>query len=98
MEGTLPIDASGNAPAIGSFKGPAEFGQRMAESALAQECFADHWVNYGYGRTASLADKADTCVLQSVKTKFRESGYNVQRLLVALAESDAFIYLPAARE
>jgi len=96
-EQNQPIDASGNSPLIGKFNGPVEFAQRMSESPVAQSCLASHWVNYAYGRKLTSAG-ADACSVLSVQTKFKESGYNVQQLLLSLAESDAFNYLPAVRE
>jgi len=94
---TLPIDASGDSPLLGKFTGPTEFAQRMAESPEAETCLASHWVDYAYGRKLPLAG-ADDCSVLSVQSKFKASGYNVQTLLLSVADSDAFIYLPAVRE
>jgi len=96
-EQNKPIDASGDSPLLGTFNGPGEFAQRMAESPVAQACLASHWVNYAYGRKLPSTG-ADTCSVLSVQTKFKDSGYNVQKLLLSVAESDAFNYLPAVRE
>lgn len=96
-ENTVTIDPSGSAQALGTFSGPAELGQRMAESPAAQQCFASNWVNYGYGRTIT-ATGPEACVLNSVTTKFKDSGYSIQKLLLSLTASDAFLYLPAVRE
>ena len=92
-----PVDASGDAPLLGKFSGPTEFAQRMSESPVAQACLASHWVNYAYGRKLPSAG-SDACSVLSVQTKFKDSGYNVQKLLLSVAESDAFNYLPAVRE
>jgi Protein of unknown function (DUF1592)/Protein of unknown function (DUF1588)/Protein of unknown function (DUF1595)/Protein of unknown function (DUF1585)/Protein of unknown function (DUF1587) len=93
----LPIDASGNSPILGKFSGPTEFAQRMAESTVAQTCLASHWVDYAYGRKLP-ASGSDDCSVLSIQSKFKESGYNVQKLLISVTESDAFNYLPAVRE
>lgn len=91
------IDASGDSPLLGKFGGPTEFAQRMSESPVAQECLASHWVNYAYGRKLPSSG-SDSCSVLSIQTKFKDSGYNVQKLLLSVAESDAFNYLPAVRE
>jgi len=96
-EQNLPIDATGDSPLLGKFSGPIEFAQRMSESPVAQACLATHWVNYAYGRKLPSAG-SDACSVLSVQTKFKDSGYNVQKLLLSVAESDAFNYLPAVRE
>jgi len=96
-EQNQPIDASGDSPLLGKFSGPIEFAQRMSESPVAQACLASHWVNYAYGRKLPAAG-SDACSVLSIQTKFKDSGYNVQKLLLSVAESDAFNYLPAVRE
>lgn len=95
QENGVTIDVSGTAPVIGTFNGAIELGQRLAESEAAQQCFATHWLNFGYGRT--LKD-AEACGVESVRNKFKESGYNVQEMLLALTQSEAFLTLPAVRE
>jgi hypothetical protein len=95
QENGVTIDASGTAPAVGTFNGAIELGQRLAESEDAQQCFATHWLNFGYGRT--LKDN-EACGVDSVRSKFKESGYNVQEMLLALTQSEAFLTLPAVRE
>jgi len=96
-EQNQPVDASGDSPLIGKFQGPIEFAQRMSESPVAQACLASHWVNFAYGRNLPKTGP-DTCSVLSVQSKFKDSGYNVQKLLLSVAESDAFNYLPAVRE
>jgi hypothetical protein len=55
-----------------------------------QDCFAEKWVSYGYGTTASAEN---ACVVEQVQTAFRDSGYSVPELLVSLTQTDAFLYL-----
>ncbi len=97
QENGITIDATGTSPALGTFKGPAELGQLMSQSPDVQQCFATSWVNYGYGRTVTSND-SDACAVSSVQAKFKDAGYNVQKLLLALTQSDTFLYLPAVRE
>jgi hypothetical protein len=101
MENGETIDASGSVPfADGTATGPAVSGPVEMVKALAgadstQACFATHWLEYAYGRTISSTD--DACTQQSVQTAFKGSGYNVKKLLLALTQTDAFLYLPAAQ-
>ena len=95
QENGVTIDASGDAPGVGTFNGPLEMEQALAGSEQVQNCFASQWLNFGYGRT--LTD-AEACGVESVRSKFKESGYNVQELLLALTQSDAFLTLPAVPE
>jgi hypothetical protein len=70
-------------------------GEAVARSELAQRCFATNWINFGYGRVVS---DDEVCSVQSVQDDFKASGYNVQELLLALTQSDSFLYLPAVRK
>jgi hypothetical protein len=99
QENGVTIDASGDAPVLGgtntSFNGPVEMEKVLASSEVVQQCFATNWINFGYGRT--LSDK-ESCAVESVRNKFKETGYNIQELLLALTQSPAFLTLPAVRE
>ncbi len=90
------IDVSGSLPLVGApFNGAVELGQRLAASETAQNCFASHWINFGYGRTVTANE---ACTVESIQTKFKQADYNVQKLLVELTQSAAFLYLPTVRE
>jgi len=94
-ENDVTIDASGDAPMLGKFNGPLELEALLAQSEDVQQCFASNWMNFGYGRTLA---SAEDCGVASVRRQFKESGYNVQELLLALTQSEAFLSLPAVRE
>jgi hypothetical protein len=91
----VTIDASGDAPILGKFNGALELEAQLASSEQVQKCFASQWMNFGYGRTLS---EAEACGVESVLNKFKESNYNIQELLLALTQSDAFLTLPAVPE
>ncbi len=98
QENNVNIDASGEVPALaGAFGGPVELARKLAESEEVQTCFAQHWLNFAYGRLVGEGER-DRCSVDFVRSAFQNSGYNVKALLIALTESDAFRYLPAARE
>jgi len=88
-----PIDASGSVPGVsGTAKNAVELTQLLATSPEVESCFASHWMRFAYGR--SLTD-ADGCNQQSVVDAFKDAGYSVKQLLVALTQSDGFLYRPA---
>lgn len=95
QENSVTIDASGDAPILGKFNGPLEMEALLAGSEAVQNCFASQWMNFGYGRSLT---SAEACAVESVRTKFKESGYNIQEMLLALTQSDAFLTLPAVPE
>ncbi|MDF3066397.1 MAG: hypothetical protein K0R38_1998 [Polyangiaceae bacterium] len=95
QENGVAIDASGDAPILGKFNGALEMQAALAENEDVQRCFATNWMSFGYGR--KLTD-AEECAVQSVRDTFRDKGYNVQELLLALTQSEAFLTLPAVRE
>lgn len=92
QENNVTVDASGDSPVLGKFNGPLEMERVLAGSEQVQQCFATQWMNFGYGRTLT---GDDACGVESVRTQFKEAGYNVQQLLLALTQSPAFLTLPA---
>jgi len=92
QENGVTIDASGELPYLPApFSGPIELVTQLAASELTQNCFAENWLNYAYGKTLG---REDTCTQATVETAFAQSGYNVKALLLALTQTDAFLYLP----
>ena len=88
-----PIDASGAVPGVaGTAKNAVELAQLLATSSEAESCFASHWMRFAYGR--SLTD-ADGCNQQTIGNAFKDAGYNVKSLLLAITQSDGFLYRPA---
>lgn len=94
QENGVTIDVTGESPLLGTFNGAVELGRAVAASTEAQDCFALRWAEFGYGR---ITDARDTCSLQSVRQRFAESGYDVKELLIALTQTDDFLYLPAVQ-
>lgn len=89
-----PIDASGSMFGLDDFNGPVELVEALAGNEDIQKCFAQNWANYGFGLTVG---SEDACVQDSLFETFAASGYNVKQLLLALVQSDQFLYLPAAQ-
>ena len=73
----------------GAFRGVIELGQQQAQSRDVRRCFVGHWLAYAYGRRET---HADICTRFALETAFEQSGGNVQALLLALTQTDAFLY------
>jgi len=94
-ENNVTIDASGKLPqATTVVSGAVQLAQQLAESEQVQQCFAQHWVEYGYGRSLRGTPE-DKCLQENINTAFKASGYNVKQLLLDLTQTTAFQYLPA---
>jgi hypothetical protein len=92
QENGVTIDASGQLDMLPApFNGPVELVTQIATSEQTQHCFAENWFNFGYGRTL---DAGDACSMASVEEAFTQSGYDIKQLLLALTQTDAFLYLP----
>ncbi len=87
-----PIISNGMVPGVGAWANAVEMAQKLAASEEMQTCFASNWMQFAYGR---MLDAADACNRQSVNTAFRNAGYNVKKMLLAVTQSDAFLYRPA---
>jgi hypothetical protein len=51
-------------------------------------------MRFTYGRSLESAG-ADGCNYQSTRLAFQNGGYNVKQLLLALTQTDGFLYRPA---
>jgi hypothetical protein len=88
------IDASGNIPdgdAAGPFVGTVDLGKKIAASHDARECFVGKWLNFAYARTEKMGD---ACTRATLSSAFEGSGGNIRELLLALTQTDAFLYRP----
>ncbi len=92
LDNGKPVDASGDVPGTdvaGPLNGPVELVKRIASSAQARNCYAGHWMSFGYGRGFT---EQDACTRSRVESLFAESGGNVRELLASLTQTDAFLY------
>jgi hypothetical protein len=65
----------------------------LATSPEIGSCFAQYSMTFAYGRP--LSADMDACNKQSVLNSFSNAGLNVKQLLLAVTQSDAFLYRPA---
>lgn len=94
-EGGNPINTSSELTHTLDANGPVadavQLAQRLADSREVRECFATQTFRFFYGRGEK---QADDCSLKQLFTAFEKSSYSVQDLLVALTQTDAFLYRP----
>lgn len=81
------IDASGTV-AGGKFTGPVELAKVVAGAAEARTCYADAWVRYAFGRSATAGDK---CAIEALGEKLKDDKYTARDLLVDLVRTRAFM-------
>jgi hypothetical protein len=87
------IDAHGAVPGVdGMANNGVELVKLLAKSPDVESCFASHWMRFAYGRSLQ---SGDACNQQSVNTAFAGGGYNIKQLLLAVTQSDGFLYRPA---
>lgn len=99
LENGIAIDASGELSGTdvdGEFVGARGLADRLAGSSMVGACYAKQWFRYGYGRVES--QEADACTIDNLQTAFAESGDDVRELLIALTQTDAFLYRPTVPE
>jgi hypothetical protein len=91
-ENGLPIDTSGSLVGLGDAEGSFNDGPEMmriiAYSETAAECYTEKWFQFALGR--ARRENEDRASFDEVMRRFRSSGFNLQELLVAISESDAF--------
>jgi hypothetical protein len=97
LENGLEVDESGEVVGMtegldGKFAGAVELSARIAASPKARDCLATNWYRYTFGRQEQAED---SCSVAQVQERFRESEGNLKELLVALTQTDAFLYRPA---
>ena len=88
----VAVDSSGaltGTDVDGPFNGIAELAGKAATSELVASCAVTQWFRYGYGRQDSAPD---VCTLKQLNTAFKAASYKIPELMVALTQSDAFLY------
>lgn len=89
----LPVDATGKviktSDIDGAFDGAVELAKKLAESEEVRQCVATQWFRFGYGRAEG---EEDACTMADLQGVFAASGGNVRELLVALTQTESFLY------
>jgi hypothetical protein len=73
----------------GSFAGVEQLAARLSSSDEVARCYSLQWLRYAYGRGESSDDAGS---IAEIDAAFAASGGDVLELLVALTQTDAFLY------
>jgi hypothetical protein len=95
LDNGQPVDATGEifqTDAKGKFNGAIELAQRLAQSRDVQACFAKGWLPFAYGRQLVVED---ACSGDFLVNAFMQANGNIRELLVALTQTNSFLYRPA---
>jgi hypothetical protein len=91
-ENGVAIDASGSID-LGagpqSFQNAVELSEMIAGSEQAAACYALQWYRAALGRKEFAEDQ---CSIAGLEQSVRESGGDIRQLLLALVQSDGFLY------
>jgi hypothetical protein len=91
-EAGRPIDATGEvlgSVTKGTFDGVPELAAMLVESPETEACMTLQWFRYAYGRAEG---QADACTVNDLKQQFSGSGRRILDLVVALTQTEAFLY------
>jgi hypothetical protein len=87
------IDATGEVVQTddidGVYDGAVELASALAGSTQVQECVSSQWFRFAYNRTVT---SEDSCSVEQLNDVFRSSDFNIRALLVALTQTNAFLY------
>ena len=61
----------------------------LANSAQVQECVSSQWFRFAYNRSVT---EFDSCSIDQLNDVFAASNFNIRELLVALTQTNAFLY------
>lgn len=94
-ESGRPIATASVLTATASADGPVanvrELGAKLAASPQARDCYVTQSFRFFFGREV---EAQDACSLARLKSNFNEKNLNLTELLVALTQTDAFLYRP----
>jgi hypothetical protein len=88
----LAIDATGSlVDPAGEFDGLSELLGVVDAELDARDCYAEQWFEYAVGRAVM---ETDFCGLAQVQDRFALADGDLRELLVAVTQTDAFLYRP----
>lgn len=79
--------------ANGPVQNAAQLGQMLAQSEEVKSCYVTKSFRFFYGRDV---DAGDACSIAELTSSFKGKAYSLSEMLVALTQTDAFLYLPAS--
>ena len=72
----------------GPFLGAVELAQKLAGSDLAKDCMTRHWFRFALKR----GEDADEYTIAQANIRFKDSGYDIRELMIALTTAHGFRY------
>lgn len=78
--------------ANGPVAGPTQLGERLANSQEVRDCYVTQSFRFFYGRDYTAADQ---CSVAELSLAFRDKQHSLSELIVALTQTDHFLYRPA---
>ena len=81
--------SDGNGDITGTFTGTNDMIQQLTNAQQVNQCFALEELRYALLRSET---NADACSAQQIYQAFSTGGYNLQKLIVAVVSSNAFMY------
>ena len=95
-EGGKPVDTTSQIAATRDMDGPvsgaAELGHNLASSQEVRDCYVTQSFRFFYGRDYTAADQ---CSMAELLIAFRDSKQSLSELIVALTQTDQFLYRAA---
>jgi hypothetical protein len=79
----------------GAFVGVRPLADKLAHSQIVESCVATEWFRFAAGRK-EVPD--DGCSMRTLQESFAASGGNLRELVVAMTQTDAFLYRAPAVE
>ena len=96
-ENDVLIDARVEVPLLeGELNGPAELVGAISAAEESKTCFARTYMSFALGRDVGTFE--DARLEETVNEAFRESGYNIKALILALTQTETFLLLPGELE
>jgi hypothetical protein len=89
QEAGRPIDASGNIDGIGTFHDGAGLMRLLAGRDDVGACSTRSWFRFMLNRVETSEEQGS---LDTAGARFKESGFDVRKLLVSIATTKAFLY------
>jgi hypothetical protein len=87
-----PVDAAGELTGTdvdGPFTGAPALAKKLGSSQVVRDCVVTQWFRYGYGRDVT---PRDACSVTTLNRVFASSGGSLRDLLLALTQTDAFLF------
>jgi hypothetical protein len=95
-ENGAPVDTTSEIAATRDVNGPvanaSALGQALATSQEVRDCYVTQSFRFFYGRDYTAADQ---CSMAQLFISFRDSKQSLSELIVALSQTDQFLYRPA---